>query len=359
MKDFIFLCCTLALLITSGCNRPNVGAASVATVALSDTLQRMVVLDTVHQVPVMNELRLTAKVTFDPNRVVSVFPLVGGQVDAVFVELGQHVSQGQVLATLKSGEIADFEEQLVEAESDRAVAQKNLNVAEDLFAAKLNAQRDLLIAKEEFQKASARVGKLKQLLSIYSAGNNAQYRVLAPASGYVVAKNVVPGIQIRPDNASSLFTITSLNDVFVLANVYETDIARVKVGQPVEIKALAYGERIFTGRVDQILDVIDPDTRTLKARIRLPNPDRALKPEMFASVTIRYPEARTLPSVLASALVFDNSRYYVVVKTKAERFEVREVLLESIVSGKAYLKSGAIPGERVVCQNALLIYNAL
>ena len=167
---------------------------------LTDTLATMIKVDQAHLQSVQNKLQLSGKVTFDDQKVFRIYPLVGGFVQEVKVEIGDYVQKGQVLAVLKSGEVANFEEQQTAAQSALRIAQKNLDVASDMMKAGLVSERDYLAAQQEKNNADASLKRMHQIFSIYSIGKNSDYIIKAPSSGFIVEKKINANMQVRPDN---------------------------------------------------------------------------------------------------------------------------------------------------------------
>ncbi|WP_299824428.1 efflux RND transporter periplasmic adaptor subunit [uncultured Pontibacter sp.] len=349
-----------AAILFNGCSETKQAAVTTmpSEFCLSDTLSSMIKVDTASIQEVHSSLNLSGKVTFEDQKVFKIFPLVGGHVVQVKAELGDYVQKGQTLAVIKSGEVADFEEQMMTAKTNLLLAQKNLDVTQDMFDAGLVSERDLVMAKQEKQNAEAGLKRIKKIFSIYSIGNGSEYVIKAPAAGFIVEKKVNTDMQVRPDNADNLFTISNMNAIWILANVYETDIAKVKMGYEAEVTALSYPGKVFKGKIDKMFNVLDPDTRVMKVRVRLDNADFELKPEMFANVTVRYPENRTLLSIPADAVVMEKSRKYVTVYRKRCDIETREVQLYQTSGGRAYVLSGLKEGEQVVSNYPLLVFQA-
>ena len=243
-------------------------------------------IDTAKVETVNNELNLTGKVTFNQDKVVKVFPLVGGHIETVKAELGDYVQKGQTLAIIRSGDLADLEQQAIAAKGQLAVAEKNLQVTDDMSKAGLTSQRELVAAREQLQASKGEVNRVAERRQILG-GSGSVYVVKAPMSGFVVEKNAAQGMELRSDDPENLFTISNLDQVWVLANVYESDLANVKVGYETNITTLSYPDKVFKGRIDKIFNVLDPESKTLKIRITLSNADFTLKPEMFANVSVR------------------------------------------------------------------------
>ena len=183
--------------------------------------------------------------------------------------------------------------------------------------------------------------------------------IKAPESGYIVEKNITSGSFIRQDNNGSMFTISNMKDVWIWANVFESDISKVKVGYTAKVTTIAYPGKVFMGKVNEISSVLDPDNKVMKIKIALPNPDMLLKPEMFTNVVITNSENQQSVSVPSRAIVFDSSKNYVVVYNDRCDMKVREVSIIKTVDDVTYIASGLKPGERVVSKNQLLLYDQI
>ncbi|GAA0561093.1 efflux RND transporter periplasmic adaptor subunit [Chitinophaga japonensis] len=349
----------VSIILYSGCKHIQAEDTEKETFVLSDTMLQSIHIDTASIRPVQNELRLSGKVAPDVGKVLKVYPLVSGYVKDIKVQLGDFVQKGQILAVIQSGEIADYDKQMAEARTNLAVAEKGLQVAKDLFSSQLSTEKDVVDAQGQVDKARAEVNRLNDLFKIYRRGSGSTYLVTAPISGYIIEKNINNNMEIRSDNSQNIFTVSELNDVWVLANVFETDIARVKEGYDADIVTISYPDTVFHGKVDKIYNFLDPATKTMQIRIRLDNKDMQLKPEMFATVTLHYNEGNQMLAVPASSLIFDRSKSYVLVFRDKYNIQVREVEPYRTSGSLAYLSKGLRPGERVISRNQLLIYNAL
>ncbi|WP_077923592.1 efflux RND transporter periplasmic adaptor subunit [Spirosoma sp. 209] len=349
----------LALLTSTLACQPASPPDEANAFMLSDTMLSRIALDSVRIQPVRSELTLVGKVVSDENRVIKVYPLVGGNVEDVKVELGDYVRKGQTLAVIRSGEVADLERQSLQAQSDLLLAEKNLLVAQDLLESKLAAQPQVTAAQKEVDKAKAEVNRLREVFRIYGLGNTSTYLVKAPIDGYVIEKNVNRDMQLRSDKADNLFTIGQISDVWVLANVNESDISRIRTGMTADVQTLSYPDDRFSGQVDKIYSVLDPGTKALTVRIRLPNPALKLKPEMHATVTLRYDDGMQMPAIPAGSVIFDRSKHYVMVFRSRTDLETREVDVYKSLGKLAYIRTGLKPGERIISKDQLLVYDAL
>ncbi|CAL1518118.1 efflux RND transporter periplasmic adaptor subunit [Chitinophaga sp. MM2321] len=349
----------LAAVIWSGCKHSQAEDSEKSTFVLSDTMLKNIRIDTAHIQPVLNEVRLSGKVAPNGGKVLKVYPLVSGYVEDIKVQLGDYVQKGQVLAVIHSAEIADYEKQLAQARSDRGVAEKNLKVAQDLFDSRLSTEKDVVNANGELEKSNAEITRLNDLFKIYRKGKGATYLVTAPISGYIIEKNINNSMEIRTDNSTNIFTISELDDVWVMANVFETDIAKIKEGYEADVVTVSYPDEPFHGKIDKIYNFLDPATKTMQVRISIDNKNMLLKPEMFATVYVKYTDKEEKIAVPSAAVIFDNSKNYVLVFKDKFNIAVREVEVAKTAGDITYLQSGLQPEEKVISTNQLLIYDAL
>ena len=308
---------------------------------------------------VKNELKLFGKVVADNNRQAQVFPIVGGNVVRINVELGDYVKQGAVLAVIRSSQVAEFEREKMDALNDVALAEKNLQVAKDLLAGKLNSEKDVLSAQRELEKARSELKRINEVYSIYNLSAGAIYNITAPISGFIIEKNINQNEQLRNDKGDNIFSIAQIDEVWVLANVNESDIGKIVPGIDADIQTISYPERLFHGKVDRTFNILDPSTKAMKVRIRMPNADNALKPEMSATVTLKFEEKNAMLAVPSRAVIFDKSKYWVMVFKDRRKIETRQVEMYRDLAGTAYITSGIEEGERVMTKNQLLVYDAL
>ncbi len=349
----------LVTMMIFGCTHHEDNAAESHVFSVTDTMMTRIAIDTVKRQRVEGTITLNAKITAEEDKYVEVFPLVGGNVTSVNVESGDYVKKGDVLAVIHSGEVADMERQFTEAQGDVAQARKNLEVQQDLYNAKLSSDRDLLSAQKELQKMQANLTRTEELFKIYHTGKRSDYLVTAPITGFVTDKKINHDMLLRSDNAQNIFTIAQIDEVWVVANVYESDISRITEGMEAEIRTLSYPDKLFKGKVDKIFNILDPETKTLRIRIRLPNPGFILKPEMVATVTLYYQENQYYPAVPASCVVFDKSKNFVMVFHDRSHVETREITIYKSAGEHSYISAGLKEGERIISKNQLYIYEEL
>ena len=308
---------------------------------------------------VESELMLTGKITFNEDKVARVFPLAGGFVRDLNVELGDHVKKGQAMAIIRSPEIAGFTREGHSAESQVRVAEKNAYVATELYKTGNISEVELINAQKDLENAKAELARIKAVLDMYGAASGSVYPIKSPVSGVVVQKNIALNMELRTEDISPVFIVGDLDDVWVMANVYESDITKVKEGYETEITTISYPDKVFRGKIDKIFSLMDAESKVVKARITLKNPDLELKPEMFANVKVSYKGSVQKITIPSGALIFDKSRYFVMVYISDEKIETREVSVYKDNGKIAYIESGLNEGDQVLTKYHLLVYDAL
>lgn len=353
----VFLCMPFVM----ACNRQMASEQVSEKVMLTDSLRQVITLDTVCMAPFQNELLLNGRVTFDEGRVAEVYPIFGGTVTKVCAEMGDYVRKGQVLAVIQSSEVADFEQQRAEAVHRQAVADRNLTAVKGMLKAGTASERDCLQAEQEAAAAKAEVAKLQEVYDIYHIHSGALYEVIAPVSGFIVDKKVTANMQLRADHGESMFTVSGLDNVWVMADVYEGDIRKVYEGAEVHITTLAYGtDKVFDGKISKVYNVLDSDSKTMKVRVDMVNRDYLLKPGMFTNVYVEcQSEGKCMLRVPSHALVFEDGKQYVVCVGSDNSLSVRPVDVCRQMGDYCYLNAGVKDGELIIDKNVLLVYNVL
>src|SRR4051812_11978626 len=232
-RETYLIALSAAVMLFAACKDKKQETTESKQVCISDSLSKMITIDTAKTTAMKDELNLSGEVSNDDNNVVKVFPFSSGQVLEVKVSLGDKVTQGQTLAVMRSADVAGNYTDLSSTQSDVAVTKRQLEQAEYLYKSGIASERDYTEAKENYNKAVAANTKVKSQLSINGGGNtsaNGMLVIKAPESGYIVEKNITSGSFIRQDNGGSMFTISDLKDVWIWANVFESDISKVKAG---------------------------------------------------------------------------------------------------------------------------------
>jgi cobalt-zinc-cadmium efflux system membrane fusion protein len=304
------------------------------------------------------ELILSGKVECDPDKVVYYTPLISGVIERSYFALGDKVTQGQVLLDVRSADISAYHSEMIASEAEVEVVKRELQSAQALYEDKLLSDKELLEVKSRLRQTEAAYEKAKSDMSLYINKGQGVFAIKSPMTGYITDKKVAPGAPISSEGPL-LFTVADLNTVWITVNVYAGNLQLVKAGMAVEITTLAYPDEVFTGKIDAVSQVFDPEEKVLKARIVMPNNDLKFKPEMFVMVKLRNKMEQACLTLSADALIFDDNRYFVVIETSPGKFESKEVQLQGHYQKNAYIRSGLGEDDKVVVKNHLLIYAEL
>ncbi|HEY2721558.1 MAG TPA: efflux RND transporter periplasmic adaptor subunit [Chitinophagaceae bacterium] len=367
MKYVLFLLSLIPMLVLLSCgHKASETNDDNQPFCIPDSLMKDLTMDTVKSELVLSSLNLSGKISFNEDNVVKVFPQVGGHVADVKVSLGDFVQKGQMLATVRSSDMANYYNDYKSAQSELAIAKKNLEVTADMRNSGVSSEKDYLTAQSEYNKALAQFNKENEVFKIY--GGNIQdndsigsgYQIKAPISGFIVEKNINTGMELRADDANNLFTISDLKEVWATANVYETDISKIRLGNNAEISTLSYPDKKFSGKVERISNILNPETNVMSVKIRLENPDYTLKPGMFANVSILFPGTDKKMVLPSKSVLFDDNRNYVVVFRKQCNVNMQVVNVYKQVDDKTYFDSDALhKGDLVITRNNLFVFTAL
>lgn len=309
-----------------------------------------------------DELTLNGDVSCDESLVRKIFIPCSGRVSGLTVEVGDRVGAGQRLAVIRSEEAADYNKGLADADAQIKLAQRDYQMKQDMHHSGMASDKDVAEAREQLSMARAERSRLAAVAGINGFGGRATAVLRSPISGYVTAKNIYNESFVSQDggDGGEALEIANLSRVWVIADVYESDIAKIHQGAPVTVTTMAYEGKTFGGHIDKIYRVLDNESKTMKVRITLDNTQGLLRPGMFATVHVATGVgSKALCRVPAKAIVFDGGVDYVVVDEGNQRYRRQPVKTEHVGQDYAYILSGLRPGERVVSKNALLVYNTL
>jgi len=314
----------------------------------------------VSEEPVHAGITLTATIQPNQDRVAHVAPRVPGRLIEVPAKLGDVVRAGQVLARVDSVEVGEASASYQQASSHLAVAKSEFERAQKLFDEQVVAQKDFLRARGEYERArsahAAALDKLRLMGVAPSAAASATLPVTSPFGGTVIEKHAVIGELAQPDK--HLFTVADLSTVWIEANLYERDLARIRMGAAATVTVTAYPEERFSGRLAYVSPMVERESRTVKARIEVPNRDARLKPEMFATAFVQTQELAHGIAIPREAIVLLDNRATVFVK-EGDAFEPRAVEPGELVADRQLIKSGVKPGEEVVVAGAYALKSRL
>ncbi len=318
---------------------------------------------TVQPTRMTRTLRLTGAVAYNAFKTTPVITQVGGPVSRILVVPGQKVKEGQPMLDVSSPDYSQLLDAYLKASDSSRLAEKNYAREQDLYQHHAVAQRDLEQAESDRNQARADLNAAEQGMKILGIKNpselaknssSAQIPVLAPISGEVVERLVSPG-QVVQAGQTQAFTISDLSTVWVLANVYQADLAFVRSGDDVSVQTDAFPGS-FHGRISYVSPALDPNTRTLQARIVVDNPGEKLKKDMYCTVTVTagsIANAIALPD--SSILRDDNNQPFVYIAIGTNQFGRRDVDIGQSENGQTQILKGISVGERVVGDGSLFL----
>jgi len=303
------------------------------------------------------ELTANGTVTPDVTRTIHVTSLGGGRVVDLKVKLGDSVKKGQTLLVISSPDLAAAMSDSQKAVADEVLSHKALDRAQLLYDKGAIAAKDLETAQDLEDKAKVDVSTSEQHVRVLGADPAHPSPLIdlrAPVAGTIVEQNVSGFEGVKSlDNTPNLFTIADLDEVWVVCDVFENDLGDVHLGDSAEIKLNAFGERLFRGTVVDISRVLDPNTRSAKVRIVLPNGDGALRPGMFAVAKFRSRKMTDRVVVPATAIMRLHDKDWVFRKQADRRFRRVVVQADGLSpDGMQEIRQGVKAGDEVVA-NAL------
>jgi cobalt-zinc-cadmium efflux system membrane fusion protein len=318
---------------------------------------------TVQPAKLTRTLRLTGAVEYNAFKTTPVITQVGGPVSRILVVPGQHVRPGEPMLEVTSPDYSQLLDTYLKSRDTFRVADKNYARAQDLYQHNAIAERDLLQAESDRNQAQADLNASEQAMKILGIKNpddlvkapsSAEIPVIAPIGGEVVERLVSPG-QVMQAGQTQAFTISDMSTVWVLANVYQNDLAYVKMGDNVVVQTDAYPDS-FHGRISYISAALDPNTRTLQARIVVDNPGEKLKKDMYCTVTVTAGAIQNAISVPdASVLRDDENQPFVYVENSSNQFGRRTVEIGESQNGRTQILTGLSAGEKVVGDGSLFL----
>jgi len=296
----------------------------------------------VQRVALPGELETTGQVVFDDRRVASIISRVTGRIEKVRVSQWDYVRRGQSILTLYSPDFMTAEAEYLQAKAAQSALASggadNAQFARSMVEAARRKLELLGIAPD-------------QIDAIKTAAPSFVMR--APISGNVIQNQALRGAAVNAGDV--LYSVGTLDDVWITADIYEDDLARVQVGQSLEAVTTAYPNEVFHGLIDRISPNIDTNTHTLQLRCAVQNPGFKLKPQMLVRVRITVPTGQVL-IVPREALVFETDEYFAYVYAGHDRLERRKIAIGTW-SREGYVRvvSGLISGDRVVVHEALQV----
>jgi cobalt-zinc-cadmium efflux system membrane fusion protein len=320
-------------------------------------LRSELVIQPVEMRDVPHAVVFPATVEADPARTANVLPALTGKLVALKVGLGDHVTRGQLLAVIDSGDLAQAYADVDKARDALALARKSLDRAHGVQQAGGAAVKDLEAAQSGYNQVLAEFNRAQTRLAAVGgvSGSHAAQamNVTAPVSGYVTALSVSPGMYVN-DPTAAMMTIANLDTVWITANVPESEVGQVAKGQSVDATLSAYPDQVFHGQVSFVSPLLQADTRREMVRVAIANPDGRLKPNMFANASFDIPQPAQV-FVPESALLMNNDSTTVFVEVSPWTFERRTVELSYDETAGARVVKGLRAGDRVIVKGGVLL----
>jgi membrane fusion protein, heavy metal efflux system len=310
-------------------------------------------------------LRFTGNATYNAFKTTPVFSAIGGPVHEILVAPGETVKAGQPLLTVNSPDYSAARSAYIKARDAFFLADKIYNRAEDLYTHGAIAEADLQQAQSGRTQAQADMQSSEDALRALGLNDpeavvknppkmTSQIPVPAPVGGEVVERLVGPG-QLLQGGATQVFTISDMSSLWVLVNIYQSDMSFVHTGDSADITTDSYPD-VFHGKISYIAPALDPNTRTLQARIVTDNPGKKLKKDMYVTATVQAGAIRDALTVPDAAVLRDTENIpFVYVQTSSNQFARRLVKIGASQAGRTQITDGLKEGEHVIGDGALFL----
>lgn len=325
------------------------------------------------------------KIAIDENRSTPVFSPYTGRVIRLLAKAGDTVSAGQPLFVVEATDMVQSQNDFVTAMNVTSKARSQFNLTKtnekrqrDLYEGRAvplkdwqQAQADFAAATSDLSSAESAVDAARNRLRILGRTDqeiaiieekraiSADTPIPAPISGEILQRKIGPGQYVNNGSSDPAFVVGNLSTVWLVANVREADAARVSLAQRIEVRTLAYPDRIFSGTIDYVSASIDPSTRRILVRGTVDNPNNLLKPEMFARVSVVTGAEEMSPAIPRESIVHNESGAHVWTATDTDALRLRPIKLGLTDGSMVQVIAGLDANERVVVQGGLLIDRAV
>lgn len=320
-----------------------------------------IVVSEVQTVPAVGGIEVPAEVQAEPDRLAHVSSVVSGQIDRVTVAVGDRVEAGQPLAVIRSVALGEARAGVSRARADVEVAEANFRRQQELKREGIGAERQFLEAQAALRRAQAERSAAQRALEVYGhGGQGSEITIRSPIAGRVIARHATVGEVVSP--GAVLFEITDIEQVWVVGRVYQQHAGQVREGATALLTLQALPERSFTGTLDYVAPSLDERTRTLPVRLALPNPDGALKPGLFGTLSISeaVQGSQTVPAIEERALQrLEDETVVFVPGDEPGEFEAVEVSAGPRVGALVRIEHGLQSGQRYVADGAFVLKSEL
>jgi cobalt-zinc-cadmium efflux system membrane fusion protein len=311
-------------------------------------------------------------ISFADDLSVHVFPPYQGKIIQSLVELGDQVQKGQSLYTIDSPDLIQAESTLIGAAATLDLTNKELARARDLRGANGVSEREVEQATSDEQTAEGALKAARDAVRVFGKSESEIDEIIAartmdpalvvhsPISGQVTSFDGPPGLFVQPGNPPAPYTVANVSIKWMLADVAESDIPALHVGEPVAVKVMAYGDHVFQGKISKIYASVDPATHRATIRSEVRDPGNELRPGMLANFVIRVRNPVESTAVPANSIVREGDGTMTAwVTTDRRRFSQRVVRTGLRADGQVQILDGLRPGELVVSDGAVFVSNML
>jgi cobalt-zinc-cadmium efflux system membrane fusion protein len=363
MKTLFAIALTAVLL--AGCGKPAADAPIPDPTVANNRIsfpENGRLLTGVSSIPIAMQpvplTRLNGRLTWNEDRTVRVYTPFAGRVERILVQAGQTVTRGQALAVIASPDFGQAQADARRAESDNALAEKNLQRMRELEQHGVAPRKDLQTAEADATRTHAEFERARKRLTMYGAvgeGVDQTYTLTSPIAGTVVERSINPGQELRPDQTNApLFVITDPGTLWAQFDANERDLAHLRAGKTIVVHTPAWRDDEFAARIETMSDFLDPTTRAIKIRARLDNTGRKLKGEMFVTADIDTDGDKEL-LVPAKAVYFQNEKNYLFIDEGNGRYLRRQVQTGDVRQNMVEILAGLNAGEKVVVEGTLML----
>lgn len=372
----------LSLLALQGCDRAasstadNLSKGPSASapnqfVDLSDAQLRSIAVQPVAKHPFLIERDSVGIIDFDDDLMVQISPPYAGRILQLFANAGDKVKRGQLLFTIDSPDLVQAESTLIAAAAQLKLTTATLARAKGLYAIKGMAQKDYEQAVSDQQAAQASYEGARNAVRIFDKSEaqidriiaerrvDASMPVVSPIAGVITARSAAPGTLVQPGSTPAPYTLGDVWIKWLIADMPETDLPVLRLGQSVDVRLPAYPDRVFHGRISYIAEQVDPNTHRAVVRSQIADPNDELRAQMFANFTVLVGGPSDALAVPVDAVVREGDGTMSVWVTNGQnRFTRRTVRLGLEQDGFDQILAGLTPGERIATTGALFISNA-
>src|ERR1043166_4137880 len=350
----------------------NAGAGDPLTVAISETQLASIKVEPAGEREFPIEKEAVGSIDFNEEMSVQVFTNYPGRIIELFAKVGDEVSKGQRLFTIDSPDLIQAESTLISPAGVLELHTRALNRAKGLYETRAIAQREVEQAASEQQSAEGALKAARDSVRLFGKTDAEIDRIIAerrldpvlvirsPISGRVTARNAAPGLFVQPGNPPAPYAVTDISTMWMVANVAESDVPALKVGQQVTVKVKAYPDRVFEGRISTIAQMVDTNTHRALVRSEVADPRHELRSGMFANFVIRTGDpVRSVAVPLNGVVREGDGTMSVWVTTDRRHFVKRTVKIGMQRDGYHQILAGVQAGELVATDGAVFLSNAL